>query len=67
MKIIKLKPKCPRCIFVMYGVCVKSVKDGKAGRERVLGSSKSKLPDSFLALARKEKGERKRPQEKSLV
>jgi len=39
----------------------------QAGREFWILASLDKLPDSFLALARKEKGDRKQPQERSLV
>lgn len=59
VKICKLKPKCPRSIFLMYGVC-QSVEDTEANRREFwVLASLDKPPDTFLDLARKEKGERK--------
>lgn len=64
IKYIKLVPNCPRSTVLKYGECGRG-----GGREKQAGKQFWVLESlaSFLAQARSEKGERKLPQERSLV
>lgn len=59
-----MKPNCSRSTVLKYGVCRSEEGEKQAGKQFWVLESLGKLPDSFLAQARSEKGERKPPQER---